>query len=226
MSDLKAKLHRAVVQGDLTVVKDLLGCFDISDATKDSRRKKKRPRLDALTDPYKFDLLNAAVNKKNVEMVKLLLAKNFKVSDADEHAISSNSPLHAAIKTGNTELIEVLLKHKSANANVRNNENQNTLLFEAVRRGNVDVVKLILKYGAVVNASNNSGTALHEAIRKQNVEVVKILLKNGADANEKLECYKASSVQEAIKTKNTKLFQLVLSSGAKISHSSLEGKIN
>jgi serine/threonine protein kinase len=97
---------------------------------------------------------------------------------------SAADPVLSAVATGDTELLQRLLKEgASLNKTVGSGT---TPLHEAVRRGLTRETALLLEYGADVNARDGKGdTPLHYALREGATYMAEQLLKGGADPNRK-----------------------------------------
>lgn len=96
-----------------------------------------------------------------------------------------DTPLHSALKSLDSNKVEILLDH-GADINVRNNID-NTPLHIAVSgyddRYDYNCIKMLLERKANVNPKNRYGwTPLHIATMEGYTPVVKLLLKYGADA--------------------------------------------
>jgi cytohesin len=119
-----------------------------------------------------------AIAKGDIGKVKALVIANPQVlQQRDAHG---RTPLLIAARSGQKEIVELLLAHK-ADANERD-KSANTALIAAAAQGHVDVVQILLASGADVNATNVVGwSALHAAV--DNIEVTKVLLAQKADVN-------------------------------------------
>jgi ankyrin repeat protein len=121
---------------------------------------------------------------------------------ADVHA-RNNGALRAASKSGNTEVVRLLLEH-GANINAADDHTGSALEAAASWDGNPDPpnswysedekrkkaeaatrrlthVRFLLNNGADIHAGNNS--ALRAAAKAGNTEVIQLLLENGANVN-------------------------------------------
>lgn len=99
----------------------------------------------------------------------------FKVKPGD-------TPLHAAIKLGQIDTVEILLSH-GANINAVNGEDLNALQL-AIAENQTDIAKFLIQNGADITAKNSIGfDALRLAAVKGKWEIIDILIKHGADVN-------------------------------------------
>lgn len=120
--------------------------------------------------------LRLAVDKDNVEAVKLLLDAGANT----EVFWNGMTPLMEASQEGYTAVVRLLLE-VGANPNFTNISG-NTPLMAAAHYGKVDVIELLLSHGANINAQNSHGfTPLHAAVNTNRSPAVRILLENGAD---------------------------------------------
>ena len=126
--------YRAVASGDTVVAKVLLGLADTSAKNESG-----------------MTALHVAIQKRNLSMVKILLADKRVEHFVNEIDVNGRTALHYAAASGNLATVRVLLD------------------LPGVVRLNVDSVD---KYG---------NTALHEAARIGNLAMVKALLARGAN---------------------------------------------
>lgn len=117
----------------------------------------------------------------NVPAIKLLLERGAAVNARARNRFA-NSPLQAALLTGQYEAAKVLLQH-GADANMRQ-AGGFAALHEAALSGRKDLVDLLLEHGAEIAARANDGrNAVTEAERGKHTELVAYLrTKGGADA--------------------------------------------
>lgn len=88
---------------------------------------------------------------------------------------------------------------------VREYNNGNTPLCNAICKGDVEAVKKFIEYGANVNEKSNGRTPLMLAARYNNTEIIKLLLEKGASLSTKdekgltaLKYAEASNAKEAV----------------------------
>ena len=119
--------------------------------------------------------LTQAIEKNHIGMVTSLLRY-----EASVEPRRLNGPLLEAARTGNTEIIDMLLER---NARVDGDliMGGRRPLQNAARAGHLDAVKQLLAAGAKINLQNYlQETALHHAAEHGHVEVVRYLLEQGA----------------------------------------------
>jgi len=113
------------------------------------------------------------------DFAKLLIKNGVNVNVKTDYAHTRKTPLHIFTSTGNSEMVEFLIK-SGADVNARD-MNGDTPLHEAASFGFADIVRLLLVHGAYVNAKNELGdTPLHCARSR---EVAELLIRYGADVN-------------------------------------------
>jgi ankyrin repeat protein len=136
---------------------------------------------------------------------------------------SRGMPLHAAVVSGHTAIIQFLLRHEhAADVNVRDKHNS-TPLHEASGSGNLDVMRLLLRRGADVNVFDDRGDSpLHRALRYQRFDAVKLLVKEGADVNVR-DKSNSTPLHEASGSGNLNVMQVLLNLGADINALDLWG---
>src|ERR1035438_4937828 len=117
-----------------------------------------------------------AVANEDVSAARTLLQNR---ADVDATAVDGTTPLHWAVHTENTELVDLLI---GAKANVRAADRYGvTPLYLACSLANIGIADRLLKAGADPNALDQSGeTLLSVATRAGSPELVTALLKHGA----------------------------------------------
>jgi ankyrin repeat protein len=127
------------------------------------------PQLNS-TDKYRETDLLFACKKKNHRVVKLLLCKG---ADPDCANIFGEYPLLRAVKDGNIEMVEELLR-VGANPNMTTDEG--TPLAVATKCGEIEIVKLLLKEKADPNKADFiDQLPLYHARRLQNEKLIELL---------------------------------------------------
>lgn len=116
--------------------------------------------------------LLAAVNQGDKEAVKKLLAEGADIDATDERGRTSAL---IAVYTDQLELFTLLAEH-GANINIRDNNQDNPLLYSGAE-GKLDFVKAAIAAGADTTITNRfGGTALIPAADRGHVAVVRELL--------------------------------------------------
>jgi ankyrin repeat protein len=124
------------------------------------------------------DYLSKAVNWKDAELVRILLAAGVNVNDPNKAAW----PIlfQAAARPGNAEVLKVLIQ-AGANVNITNNEVGTTALHLSAKSGDPEGLKVLIFAGAKLDAQTSyGGTALMEAVLAGRPENLRILLAAGA----------------------------------------------
>jgi ankyrin repeat protein len=120
-----------------------------------------------------------AIERNNLDMVKLLLKFGAKLDVEDEEKMT---PLMMISEDSSLELVELLLK-KGAKVNAVA-ENGDTPLILAAREAKTEVLKALIDAGAELNVQNKEGvSALMNAADDENLESVRLLVLAGAKIN-------------------------------------------
>ncbi|XP_057336433.1 ankyrin-1-like [Microplitis mediator] len=155
-----------------------------------------------------YQLLTAAVEKDQLEMVAYLLRKNVKVNS--DHKVLS--PLQIASMNNNTTIFKMLLEHgaKISDNNIHNNKSP---IKFAVERNNIEIVRLIVEHKNFGKKSDKF--LLHMAVRNNNFAMVSLLLEIGVDVNE-YDDDRSAPIHHAVKAQNYDILKLLLDYGADI----------
>ena len=108
----------------------------------------------------------------HAETVETLIAQG---RDINARNARGQTPLHLAVKQGNSEVVQVLLE-KGAEVDVVNTDSGCTSLHYAVSLGHVDMCESLARFGANPDAQTaRLETPLHLAVSRGHPEVVALL---------------------------------------------------
>jgi ankyrin repeat protein len=194
----KVPLIEAVKKGDLAAAKQLLEGGADPNVREILLTKPSLADRDEGGKQYPGDTaLGIAIEKKNVQLVKLLL--DFK-ADVNRPGVAECPPLMDAIHSRRVDLVKLLLQ-RGAKPN-QGNVYGDTAIVSAANSGQTQLIELLLQHGADINGGKG-WTALSMAAYCRQVEVVKLLIKRGADVNLRrgnymtpLECAEAQGGEE------------------------------
>jgi len=160
-------------------------------------------------------LRHATIND-DIDLVKVLLARNFPVNAADKDGRT------ALFYGRNIEIVKALLG-AGANVNVRTLSGD-TPLIDVARDGNEDVAKLLLENGANVNAAKENGaTALMGAANNGHMGLAKILLDAKAEVNAANK-YGETALMKAANSGNMNLIKILLDAKAEVNAANKHGE--
>jgi ankyrin repeat protein len=159
-------------------------------------------------DSYNKIPLHYAINRKNIDAVKLLLeyGSNVNYKDKDglnalhmavyarsydicklviNHGVNINSicdtgetALHIACNLSLLDIVELLIKHK-ININKQDFEHHFTAFHYAVNINNKNIIMILLKNDAGINIQDAYGnTVIHYCIMEHNLEILEIIVMN------------------------------------------------
>lgn len=128
---------------------------------------------------------------------------------------ATGTPLHQAIKFGNKEATQLLLKFR-ANVSALNSKGL-TPLHKAAKDPTGEMLALLLPVAETLDPGEGSlsGTPLHEACRSQNTAVAKKLLSQGAYAHAK-DAREITPLLIALDVENEEIFDLLLGRTSKV----------
>ena len=159
-----APLHRAVIKGDLELIKTLI-----------ERKADVNIRNEDGNAP-----LHSAARRANIQVLRLLLSSGAAVDVQDNR---KETPLHKAASRGLTEVV-VLLREYGSDTEIRNSDSAVPLL-NAVSGGREAAVRLLLKYTTREDLQNTESAFLHAAVRAKNSTIVALLVDAVLDVNMK-----------------------------------------
>ena len=163
--------------------------------------------------------MDAVVNE-DVAAARTLLQNR---ADVDGTAVDGTTPLHWAVHTENTELVDLLI---GAKANVRAADRYGvTPLYLACSLANIGIAELVLKAGADPNALDQSGeTLLSVATRAGSPELVTALLKHGAKVDAPMQEWASTALMVAIRENQTAIVRILLDASANVNARTTVGK--
>jgi cytohesin len=126
--------------------------------------------------------LRVAATVGDLKRVQDLIAKGVDVNR--RFGSASNSVLNRAIESGNSELVETVLR-AGADPNAREDAGMTPMMLAAFF-GYAGIVEKLINYGARIDTveQDHNNTALLIAVRKNHATVVRVLLEHGADPNQ------------------------------------------
>jgi ankyrin repeat protein len=163
-ADAAARLRRAVIEGDESLVRELLG--------------QNRGNAAQSSDAGGRTLLDFAVEHGQLSLIPILLEHGVDIEALDA---SGRTALHRAVGSNDLTLSKLLL-NCGANIEATTSDGEKPL-WQAANGGTEAVARLLLERGADVESFNpKSGTtALFEAVNQGHVGLIKLLLEAGAD---------------------------------------------
>jgi len=139
----------------------------------------KRPQDLNVKGRYYGTPFHAAISKRDIEMVRLLLANG---ADVTNHGEDNRTPLHLASKIGFNDVVRLLLS-RGVDVDTRNDIGW-TALHLAVLFNRFETAKILLKHNTDVGASDIIGQGpLHLAAKQGHLELMRLLLEHGCHAN-------------------------------------------
>ncbi len=129
----------------------------------------------------------------------------------NKYEILRETPLHYAIKMGNTEVVRLLLSYKEININIKPEYNGKSPLHYAIETGNIEIINLLLSHKEInINEKDKyRETTLNYAIKSGNLNIFNIVIKNKKiDMKTNLD---ENSIRYAIESGNLEIFKALLS---------------
>ncbi|KAK8838914.1 hypothetical protein M9Y10_032373 [Tritrichomonas musculus] len=201
----KTLLFMLVEKGDTEMVKLLLlnGNIDINIINKYEHKTNDKYEYFyevVNRNRYEKNVLYAAVENENTEIVKILLniedidvnflnKKNEMIYEEMRNSKSEETALYTAIDKSNLEIVDLLLSNNKIDVNIMNkyeDDDENyeyTALYFAVDKGEIKIIEsLLTKENIEINKLNKyedeEKTALHNAVNNKNMNIIDILLRN------------------------------------------------
>lgn len=130
----------------------------------------------------KTPLCHAILHQNQAKIKSLLQEGTHLQEKSSEHPFSDGwSPLHAAVVTGDHDLMQTLLRH-GANINDRSQIAQVSPLHLAIVAHDINAIEVLIAYKANIDIQSMNGwTPLHCAVSHGNLKIIQFLLQAGAD---------------------------------------------
>lgn len=137
------------------------------------------PIRGAANENLDMQLMNIIHAGGNVELARELIQRGAHVNVIND--FFKESPLYAAVKQGNIDLVALLLANGAENTITP--KHGETPLHLAVSMNNIDMIKLLLDHEFDINTKNRfvGNTPLHYAVINDNFDLVKLLLTYSPD---------------------------------------------
>ena len=133
---------------------------------------------------YKTNPFHNAARKSNVEFMKLLIDLGI---DLNLKSLYGLTAIHHACFEGNTEMVQLLLKH-DANAGAHRADTGDTIFHIAAQNVNPRVLQIVLDTIKFDNTRDKMGrTMLHSAVLYGTIETIKFLITSHRKIGFKLE---------------------------------------
>ncbi|EFC47575.1 homeobox transcription factor [Naegleria gruberi] len=135
------------------------------------------------SNPNEYFLYSATkFNRSNI--VKYIMTNYPNDFDfAIQHGACFESPLHAAVRNNNEELLSFLLSQPNVGVDTLDKNNRSPFML-ACKLGLFSVTKLLYSYGAQIDLCDDElETGLHYAAERNWCPIIELLISNGADVN-------------------------------------------
>jgi hypothetical protein len=154
-----------------------------------------------------------AVYDEDMDEIKLLVAKGIRVNSKDRNH-DGVSALHAAVETGNIEIVQFLL---SSGAKINGRDLlKRTPLMMMDYDSTPELLQLLLRYGAKVNLTDSKRfSALNHLAGYDKPEIFRLLILAGADVNT-VNKEGATPLMTASEGGNLNIVKALLESGADV----------
>jgi len=128
--------------------------------------------------------------------------------------LRAQTPLLAAVRVGNFELIKLLV-NKGADVNLHGHSNE-TALMAAAKHGDINMVRFLIKKGAKVKSLVKYwGSAMSVASNEGHIEIVKYLHSNGADIDSRV-AHVGTPLIEAAENGHVEIVKFLINNGADV----------
>ena len=157
--------------------------------------------------------LVAAVLDEDLELVKELIVNGARLN-ARDRSLEGMTPLHAAIETGNMEIMQFLLAY-GAKPNVRDLQKRTPLMM-IDEDADPEMVRILLSYGANIKLADAAkNTVLHHFAEFEEPEMLQFLIQQGADPNAPNKARK-TPLMIAAENGNAEAVRVLLENGADV----------
>jgi Ankyrin repeats (3 copies)/Carboxypeptidase regulatory-like domain len=166
-------------------------------------------------------LVNAVLNQ-DLEEVKVRVMMRAKVNVRDKSR-NGMSPLHAAVETGNIDIVQYLLD-SGAKTNIRDFDKRTPLMM-IDGDASAELLDLLLRYGAKLQLVDKLGnTVLHRFVENgDDEEIIRLLITHGAGVNA-VNKEGETALMIAAENSNRDDVKTLLESGADVTKQSRSGK--
>lgn len=157
--------------------------------------------------------LNLAIDKENIEVIKLLLDNGAYIHGKKENL----SPMDQALYKKNLEIVKLLIEYK-AEVNPSGESAFLTPLIIAAQLGSKELVEFLLSKGAQLNPTLDTLvlTPLIVACESGNFENVKLFIEYGAEINPKGENLTSTPLISALRNGKKEIIEFLLENKAEI----------
>jgi len=122
-----------------------------------------------------------AIDKNNIEMVRLLIKKGINVNERIE-VYNGKNYFTFACEKGNVDIVNLLI-NSGAIINYKTLDNTTPLMIAAAYN-NFEVVRLLIEKGADINITNDTDvTVISLAYKNKNVNMIELLIQKGVEVN-------------------------------------------
>jgi len=158
-------------------------------------------------------LLHLAIQKKNYNIVQLLIVMN---SDVNILNKKGYSPLHYAVLEGQFNILK-LLREKGAEVNTETYFSNRTPLIDAAALGELNMIKYLIDNNADMNATDSEGySTLHKAVSIDRLDIVKFFGDYNANVNTFTTPVERTPLLDAVGNGNIEMAKYLLGKGAYI----------
>ncbi len=215
----RTPLTLATEEGATEILQILLGTGPDADTSVGGEDKEA-----ASTPSVGSEALYSAIEKGNVEMVRILVEAGADINAAD--GFGGNTPLHEAVEQGDAEIVRILV---AAGADVHaEGYFDRTPLTLAAEEGATEILQILLGTGPdadtsvggedkeAVSTPSVGSEALYTAIEKGDVEMVRLLVEAGADINAAEGFGGNTPLHEAVKKGDLEIVKILVAAGADV----------